>query len=224
MVQWLHPCRQPSSLPPCQTTFCTSLNEESREPPSHQRWQWFVGGLGFFLLALAFHTASSWILQCKGKEHPMKSPTPPAKPAPTGQGTSEKSLPRVATGPFWGQEWWELTFGLCLDLGGAGLGHVDSLLTLGVVQGFLQDARASLQACLSTTAPPALKLVLAVGWMRGERHQNSPGSGGTLAPVTQHRVVPNHLTSMYPPPNFFFQLQGILHLSFLLSSLQVPSR
>lgn len=217
-------CIPAGSLPPCQTTFCTSPSEESRESPSHQRWQWFVGGPRFFLVAPASHPASSWTSQCKGKSILCNPPHHQQSATPTGQGTPEKPLPRVATGPFWGQEWWELTFGLRLDLGRAGLGHIDNLLTLGIVQGFLQDAGTSLQACLSTAASPALKLVLAVSWMRGERHQNWPGPGGTLAPVTQHRVVLNHPTSMYPPPNFFFQLQGILHLSFLLSSLQVPSR
>lgn len=63
---------------------------------------------------------------------------------------------------------WGLTFGLGLHLGGTGLAHVDDLLALGVVQGFLQDARASFHARLRAAPSPALKLVLAVGCERQE--------------------------------------------------------
>jgi len=91
------------------------------------------------------------------------------KPSPKW---SSYPLPGVPAGPFWGQEWWGPTFGLRLDLGRAGLGHIDDLLALGIVQGFLQDAGASLHARLSTTTPPALKFVLAVSWKKGDGHQS----------------------------------------------------
>lgn len=59
-----------------------------------------------------------------------------------------------------------LTFGLGFGLGGAWLGHANGLLALGIVARLLQGALADFGACAPITRPPALKLVLAVGWRK----------------------------------------------------------
>lgn len=56
-----------------------------------------------------------------------------------------------------------LNFGLRLGLGGAGLGHSDGLLALGIVPSLLQGPLAGFGASAPITRPPALKLVFAVG-------------------------------------------------------------
>lgn len=73
-----------------------------------------------------------------------------------------------------------LTFGLGFGLGGAGLGHTDGLLALGIVPRLLQGALAGFGACAPITCPPALELVLAVGWRESARVR----AGWPVAPST----------------------------------------
>ena len=110
--------------------------------------------------------------------------------------------------------------GLGLGLWGAGFGHLDGGLAVYVEQRLLQRPRAALGAGGRVTLGPTPELVLAVRWQKESRV------------FLSHCIIfskcffkrPQSSCQNILPPKSFFQLQGTLHLCFLVCSLQVASR
>ncbi|VCW96998.1 unnamed protein product, partial [Gulo gulo] len=98
--------------------------------------------------------------------------------------------PDLAASPFPFLSWLSLTFGLGFGLGGAGLGHADGLLALGIIPRLLQGALAGFGARAPITRPPALKLVLAVRWRESARGQIWGPSGGHKPAQVSVRLPP----------------------------------
>lgn len=111
-----------------------------------------------------------------------------------------------------------LGFGLRLGLGGAGLGHADGLLALGVVPSLLQGPLAGFGASAPITRPPALKFVFAVGSkfllpVAGHFAMDALGLGPTGTLAETHAAV--LAAGGAGPPGPLRTLAALLHLVFL---------